>query len=126
MASLRRLPSSRFWIACFLGADNRRIQRSTKEIDRKRAQKIADHFEDAARTARLGLLAERQARKVIGDIFQISNREELRHDTIETFFKRWLDSVKIESSPKTHQRYCGIVGKFLTWLGGRAQLGLHH
>jgi multidrug efflux pump subunit AcrB len=30
--------------ACFTGPDGRRVQYSTKETDRKRAQKIADHY----------------------------------------------------------------------------------
>ena len=126
MASLRRLPNSRYWIACFTGSDGRRIQRSTKEIDRNRAQKIADRYGEAAHTARLGFLAERQARRVIGDIYAISNREVLPTDSVEDFFTRWLDSKKVDSSPKTFQRYSGIVSRFFEWLGPRVKLGLQH
>jgi hypothetical protein len=64
----------RFWFACFTGPDGRQIQRSTKEIRRRRAQKIAEQYEAAARNARLGFLAEHQARRVIGEIFQIAQR----------------------------------------------------
>src|SRR5262245_49025779 len=103
MAYLRRFKDSRFWFACFPGVNGERLQRSTKEIDRKRAQKIADQYEDAARQARLGFLAERQARKVIGEIYEISTRQKLRSDSIREFFIRWLGRVKIESSPKTFQ-----------------------
>ncbi|MGA8479277.1 MAG: phage integrase SAM-like domain-containing protein [Chthoniobacterales bacterium] len=126
MASLRRFPRSPYWFACFVGPGGRQTQRSTKEPDRKRAQKIADRYEAAAKTARLGFLAERQARKVIGEIYEISNREVLPSDSVEHFFKRWLTSVKVESSPKTYQRYNGIVDKFLRWLGQRKAIGLSH
>jgi hypothetical protein len=45
MASLRRFSDSKFWYACFTGPDGRSLQRSTKETDRKRAQKIAGYRE---------------------------------------------------------------------------------
>jgi integrase len=126
MASLRRFSGTRYWYACFRGADSRRVQRSTGEIDRRRAQKIADTFEQAAFDARRGLLVERAARKVIGEIYSIATRETLRSDTIEDFFKRWLERVKIESHYKTHQRYASITKRFIDWLGPRAQLGIAH
>jgi integrase len=103
-----------------------RLQRSTKEVDPRRAQKIADQYEQAARSARLGFLAERQARKVIGEIYEISTREKLRSDSIRDFFTRWLERVKVESSPKTYQRYNGVTARFLAWLGPRAELGISH
>src|SRR5271165_6351691 len=84
MASLRRFSDSKFWYACFTGPDGRRLQHSTKETDRKRAQKIADQYEGVADTGRMGLLTERQARKVIGEIFQISNRHALVSETMVT------------------------------------------
>jgi integrase len=126
MASLRRLPHSRYWIACFTGPDSQRVQRSTKETDRKRAQKIADRYAEAANTARLGFLAEGQARRVIGEIYKISNREELPTESIRAFFERWIESKKNETGHKTLTRYEGIVAQFLEWLGPRAQIGLSH
>jgi integrase len=126
MASLRRLPNSRYWIACFTDARGRRAQRSTKETDRRRAQKIADRYDEAAHSARLGFLSERQARLVIGDIYKISSREVLPSDSIEDFFTRWLSSKKVDSSPKTFQRYSGIIAHFFEWLGPRVKLGLQH
>jgi integrase len=126
MAYLRRFPRSPYWYACFADAGGKWLQRSTKEIDRKRAQKIADQYEDAARQARLGFLTERQARKVIGEIYEISSREKLRSDSIGDFFTHWLGRVKVESSPKTFQRYEGVTARFLEWLGPRATLSVAH
>lgn len=126
MASLRRLKTSKYWIACFSGPDGRRIQCSTKETDRKRAQQIADCFAEAAHTARLGFLAERQARKVIGDIYRISNREELPSDSVRQFFERWIETKRTEAGAKTFVRYTGIVAGFLKWLGPRGDIGLAH
>src|SRR5260370_340067 len=83
---------------------------------------IGYRYEQAAKTGRLGFLSERQARKVISDIFEISNREVLPSDSIVDFFNRWLTNVKVETSPKTCERYGGIVARFLKWLGPRKTL----
>jgi hypothetical protein len=90
MASLRKIPGSRYWIACFTVPGDARKQRSTKEVDRRRAQRIADQYEEAARLAGMGRLAERQARQVIGEIYRISNRQELPSQTISEFFAAWV------------------------------------
>jgi integrase len=126
MASLRRFPGSRYWFACFIGPDGRRCQRSTKETDKGRAQKIADRYAEAARLGRMGLLADRQARKVIADIYQISNRSVLRDETIRGYFNGWLERKERETTNATFRRYSGIVAEFLNWLGSRADLGLAH
>ena len=125
-ASLRQFKDSRFWFACFTGPGGERVQRSTKEIDRRRAQKIADAYEDAARQARLGFLVERQARKVIGEIYEISTRERLRSDSVADFFTRWLERVRVELNHKTFRRYEGVTAEFLNWLGPRAVLSIAH
>src|ERR1700693_3496823 len=126
MASLRRFPKSRYWYACFTGPDGRRTQRSTKEVDRKRAEKIADRYEEAARQAGRGILVARQARKVIGEIYQISNREPLPSETIKDFFTRWIQTKRGEAGHKTFTRYAGIVAQFLKWMGSRSEIGLQH
>jgi hypothetical protein len=126
MASLRRFPGSRYWFACFIGPDGRRCQRSAKEPYKGRAQKIADRYAEAARLGRMGLLANRQARKVIADIYQISNRAVLCDETIRGYFDGWLERKERETIPATSRRYSGIVAEFLKWLGSRADLGLTH
>ena len=121
MASLRRFPDSRYWYAVFIGPNGKQRQCSTKEVDRRRAQKIADRYEAAAHMARIGGLAARQARKLIGEIYEISNREPLPSDTIEDYFNRWSQGLKITHGHKTAVRYSGIVRDFLKWLGESGQ-----
>jgi hypothetical protein len=65
MASLRGLPNSPYWIACFTLPDGTRTQRSTKSADRREAQRIANKFEDASKEASSGRFIESQARKVM-------------------------------------------------------------
>jgi integrase len=126
MASLRRFPGSRFWFACFTDPVGRRVQHSTKETDKKRAQKIADQYEEAAFVARRGLLTERHARRVIGEIFEIANRASLPHETINGYFARWLASKKGRLGAKSFLRYSELIQNFLDWLGNRGEFGLPH
>ena len=69
-------------------------------------------------------LAARQARKLIGEIYEIANREPLPSDTIADYFHHWTERLKITHGHKTAVRYGGIVKAFLEWLGeaGRQRL----
>lgn len=117
MASLRRFPDSRYWFAVFIEPGGKQRQCSTKEVDKRKAQKIADRYELAAQMARLGGLAAKQARKVIGEIYEISSREPLPGDTIADYFTRWTKALPTTHGHKTAVRYSGIVKSFLDWLG---------
>jgi hypothetical protein len=120
VASLRRLPNSPYWIACFCLPDGRPTQRSTKTTNRDDALRIALAYEDASRAGRAGRLTENQARRVIGDIYALSNREKLRASTIKDFLVSWLSCKSVEAGEKSHQRYSIVVKQFLAFLGGKA------
>jgi len=126
MASLRRLPNSPNWIACFTLPDGRRAQRSTGTPDRHAAQRIANAFEDAAQEGRRGRFTEFQARKVIGDIYAISNGDQLASSTIQDFFESWLKRKEIEATPKTHERYQTAIHHVLRFLGAKARHDITH
>ena len=116
MASVRRKSGSRYWFACFLFADGTRVQRSTKETDRKKAQRLAESFEEIARNR----LTARQAQRVVADTYQRVTGNSLRTTTTRDYFKSWLDRKKPETSTSTHLFYTGKVCRFLEWLGDRA------
>ncbi len=126
MASLKRFPRSPYWYACFTGPGGHRRQCSTKETDKKRAQKIADQYEGVSAIGRKGLLTERHARKIIGEIFQIANRQILPHETISDYFIRWLASKKNRMGHKGFIRYSQLIDSFLEWIGPRGSFGLNH
>jgi hypothetical protein len=82
MASLRRKEDSKFWFACFTLKDGTRTQRSTKETDQKKAQKIADEYERAARQE----MTARQAQRVISELYRnITGRHSALSDGSRTF-----------------------------------------
>jgi hypothetical protein len=113
MASLRRLLNSPYWIACFTLPDGRRTQRSTKTADRQEAKRIANKFEDASEDGAEGRLTEVQARRVIADIFAISNKNILPGSTIKDFMASWLKRKELEATEKTHLRYKTVVNHLL-------------
>lgn len=62
-------------------------------------------------------MTARQARKVIGEIYEVANRQKLPSDTIRDFFTAWIETKKFTTKPKTSVRYAGVIREFLDWLG---------
>lgn len=116
MSSVWQHPKSKYWYACFTLPNGRRTKRSTKEVNRKNAQIIADEWEDAARRK----LTEAQARRVLSDIYEKINGKSLPTSTLRDFFKRWLATKKVEVSDLTTSKYEGTVRDFLDFIGPRA------
>ncbi len=121
MASIRKVPKSAFWQACFTLPDGTRTNRSTGTSIRREALRIALEFEDAAREASQGRLTERRARKTIADIYALANSEELASSTTGDFLDAWLTRKELEAGPKTHDRYSIVVSQFKKFLGAKAK-----
>ncbi len=120
MASLRRLPDSRNWIACFTDAAGRRLQRSTGTAKRKEAMLVAWRYEEAARKLR----TEAQIRRVISELFETVSGEKLPSGSIEQFLRGWIERKRSENADRTAARYAAVVQQFLAHLGEAAQLDL--
>jgi hypothetical protein len=116
MASLRRKPNSRFWIACFTLPNGHRSQRNTKETVRKRAQRLADTFEEAT----CKRMSARQAQRIISDIYRTATGHSLPSCTVQSYFESWRDGKLPETSHATGIFYAAKLRRFLRWLGERA------
>jgi integrase len=116
MASIRKHPKSPFWFACITLPDGRQTQRSTKLTDRKKAQQFAEKLEEAGR----GKLAEKQARKIMAEIYQIVNRDALPGSKARDFFTKWAENKKRETAESTARRYHDVVRHFIAGLGKKA------
>lgn len=127
MASLRRHPNSPHYIACFTGADGRRYQRSTKVVhdgkveSRRKAQKIADDYEDVARRMRTA----QQAQIVIQELYEQATGTALATMTSRAFAVEWLQDKQGSVDPKTLAFYRTRVDSFLDLLEVRADQSLH-
>jgi len=117
MASVRRKRDSKFWFACFTNADRTRAQRSTKETDRKKAQKLADTFEQAA----CARITARQAQRTISEIFRRVTGSSLPSTTVRAYVESWLARKKPETAANTYVFYCAKARRFLAWLKERAE-----
>ena len=102
MASLRKFPKSDFFFACFTGPDGRRRQVSTKQVDRRKAQRMADEWAQAAKSASLGRLGDAQARRVLSDIHETINGEPLNFATVQDYLTGWLE--RREPDPHPHRK----------------------
>lgn len=120
MASLRKKPRSPYWFACFTLPDGRRVQRSTKETTRKKAQQKADEWEQLSKSR----TKARQSQRVIADIYKAAHAESLPEETVEAFVKGWLKRRKNEVSPATIYAYRNTAKLFLEFLEEDASLPL--
>lgn len=117
MASLRKVPGCKNWIACFTDKDGRRKQRSTSETDRKKAQRIADGYELAARQKR----TIRQIRSVLSDLAEVVTGESLKAVSFQEYVDGWLERKTHEVSDSTKKSYGDALQSFVTFLGPKAQ-----
>ena len=122
MASLRTLPGTKNFIACFTDINGKRRQRSTGTHVRKEAKRIADEYEAAARA----LKTETQIRQVMTDLFEEIHGVSLATSSVETFLTGWLKRKEAENAGATAAAYRGAVQGFLAHLGPRAKLDLNH
>ncbi len=116
MACIIKRPDSKFFIACWTDATGRRMKRSTKEVSKTKAEKIARLFEAESRTKRTAI----QVRRVLADIHRDLSGAELPTETVREFFARFILEKKPSVSSATYAYYGGHGKRFLKWLGSRA------
>jgi integrase len=93
------------------------VQRSTKETDRRKAQKIAEAFEQVARRQ----ISARQVHRVVADLFRQATGEALLTTSIRDYVDSWLARKKPETANSTWVFYTGKARCFLRWLDDRAE-----
>ncbi len=113
MASLRKVPNSKYWIACYTDHTGKQRQKSTKETDRRRAQKIADKLESAYQQT----LTEAQVRKLLSEAYEEIHGDRLLSASAEDFFSQWLKRKEVETAPATWHRYQSVIKRFINAIG---------
>jgi integrase len=120
MASLRRKDGSPYWFACFTLPNGKQTQRSTKEVNQRKALAIAHEFERATRIAR----TERQARRVIDSLYEIIRGEKLERSAVGPFLQQWVVDKSHETASATHARYKKAIEQFIAVLGPKAEIDI--
>jgi integrase len=117
---------SPFWICCYTTADGRRLKKSTKQRDRKKALEVCLAIERAEGHARGGTLTEQTAKKLIGEIVERTTGEPLHNLKTGEWLEQWLAQKVQVRAGKTGERYRQVIRDFTDSLGDRARLALPH
>jgi integrase len=151
MATVHRQPGRPFWFCAFSIFDaetgtTKRLFRSTKTIDKKRALEICRTWNKAAKLGRKGELSktavdevveravkdvreasdrnkigETFARKIVErgvtDIYERANLESLERQKIREWCESWLQTKSVKTEKSTHARYQRIIDRFLEFIG---------
>ena len=117
MASLTKKKTSKNWIAVLTLGDGRRTNRSTGTPDRKKAQRIADEFQQMEKAGRERRLTEGAVRRTMNEILERYTGESLNRETVKDFLTSWIDG---KTNEHTRQRYQVVLNSFLASLGSKA------
>lgn len=119
MAFLWKHPNSKYWVARFIDVTGTRRNRSTripaKEANRRKAQKIADSYEDAGNKRR----AAAHVRNAIAELHKEITGDTLTNQSFSEFAQAWLEKKSVETAPGTLRFYKSAIGKFEDFLGGK-------
>jgi integrase len=121
MASVKRRPRSKFWIACYRAADGTRRQRTTKTTNKTAALQIALAAEHASRQNATAAAARRMFEDVITRIGAEDPRTMAPGETAAAFLARWVDRKRRELSEGTGDRYKQVAEDFAGFLGPAAE-----
>lgn len=118
MASVWKARNCKNWIAAFVDKEGRRHNRSTKTTDRREAQRMADLWEDLSRKKKTAEHFRRVTEELIKEFYEEESQETI---TIQKYAEKWLARKEGEIADSTLTFYRHVVGKFLGFLGQRAE-----
>ena len=124
MATLYKRNRSKAWYARYADTTGKKHWRSTGTANRNEAEEIARTWDRAITFARADRLTADKVRELIGagveEIFLARYAEVLPKDTVRAWCAQWLESKKIETAATTVSRYEGILSRWFTFLGAKA------
>jgi integrase len=112
---------SPFWYACYTTADGRRLKKSTKQTDERKAKLVADALQRAEDIARDRALTEVRARELLSDVLQRVSGESLHVFTLAEWFDHFVKQKQKSRADKTALRHEQMMKEFVEFLGARAQ-----
>ncbi|MBU1909815.1 MAG: phage integrase SAM-like domain-containing protein, partial [Verrucomicrobia bacterium] len=119
MASIHRLPNSKYWYAQLTMPDGRRTFRTTHTTNRTQARKIAATLDEANRLARDRRLTEQKARALIAEVYALANTDALQSDTVHAYADAWLKRKELELAGSSLLEYQKTVEHLAASLGKR-------
>jgi integrase len=113
--------NSKFYRARYIGPDGRRITRSLKTTDRKKAQELAARLEKEAAMARESRLTPDRARALVNEMLAHTGQDGIDTESTLEFLERWLAGKRQTKALRSEVRYKSAVDVFLATLGGVAK-----
>ncbi|MFV0304800.1 MAG: tyrosine-type recombinase/integrase [Moheibacter sp.] len=119
MASIKRRPDSRFWVASFRDKDGIWRQRSTGTADRKEAQRIADNLEDISTRKMPSVKVMRLIQEVAEAAY--GNFESVEK-SITDYSTDWIQRISSgEVAESTARGYIFVIKEFVDFLGTKSK-----
>jgi integrase len=120
MASVFRRPRSKLWHGYWRDLNGHPHSCSTKQANKKEAQRVVDLWETAAQKKK----SAQHIRSVFAEIFRDVYGQAIPIATICGFCTTWLEEKTPESSKATLLAYQTTVNDFLAFLGQRADMDI--
>ena len=120
MATVFKRPTSRYWNACYRDHQGVLKRPSTKLTDKAAALRMAQEWERVGRLAKEGAAGTTQFHAVVNQVSKELNGEGLPSPSIQAYLHDYLDRVRRNSAPATHERYQNTVKLFLAHVGKAA------
>ena len=114
----KKLNKSGYWQAQFRDERGVRVNRSTKQTDKRKAQKVADEWEEAAIKARHGELTHEAGIKTVSRMMKATGAGKLEVPSIKVAFERWVSDRKERNrSEASINRYKSVLKSLYAFLG---------
>ncbi len=112
---------SPFWYCSYTASDGRRLKKSTKQADKKKAWEVCLTYVNAESAIAGGSATEQQLRRVINDTLVRLGERKLSDPTIKEQLDTWIQSKRGAVAASTIVAYEQTRDLFLDFLGARAQ-----
>ncbi len=126
MPSIHKKFKSPYWYCGFRSADGRRLKRSTKLTDRKKALAWCTALQEAQDAISRGSPSEAALRTIISETMAKISGKGLVSPTIRSWFEGWVAAKEGTVAAETLQKYKNAVSDFLGFLGNRADARLEN
>src|SRR5215469_16720069 len=101
MACLVKRRNAPYWYCAYTAPDGRRLKKSTKQTDRKKAWEVCLTYVNAEGAIAAKSATEKQLRKVINDALIRIGEHKLSDPTIKEQLEAWIGSKRGSVSERT-------------------------
>jgi len=120
MPSIWKRPESKYYYCCYTDHTGKQRKCSSKTTIRREAMKMAESLEEGYRRKIAGM----QARRLISGMYEEIHGQALMNHTAGDFLRNWSEGKRHEVAASTYERYRVVIGRFIEFLGDKAEQDL--